>query len=85
MKLVFSSPRAGEAVVLALTEDLVTVRSSVAFPPGARVEGALETGSFLKLKVHSCKRQEDGSFLVSGRPIDLLRSVREEVQARLLG
>ena len=76
--------RGGGAVILALSEDVITVRSSVAYPPGARVEGALESGRAMKMKVHGSKRQDDGSFVISGRPIDLLREVREEVQARLI-
>jgi hypothetical protein len=63
--------------------------STVPFPPGARVEGALaeEPSVVVRLKVHSCRRigEEDGAFEIAGRTLDLPRRVREEIERRLGG
>ena len=50
-------------------------------PPGARLEGTLDSRA-LRLKVHRCRRlpsvpsQEGAEFLVVGRPLDLRRETR---------
>ena len=69
----------GEATVLALRADAVQRRSTVPSPPGSRITGTLAIASgevALRIKVHGCKRQQDGSFLLEGRPLDLSRDVR---------
>ncbi len=73
----------GEAALLAANANAVVLRSTVASPPGSRVEGVLagEPGTVVRIKVHACRRQEDGSFLVEGRPLDLTRPVRDKLEA----
>ena len=77
--------KGGSAQIVALTEDAVTLRSTTPSPPGSRIEGALVSDASVKVrfKVHGSKRQEDGSFVLEGRPIDLEKSVRERLRAML--
>ncbi len=82
----------GEAVVLRLEADAIAVRSSRPWPPGSRPEGVVldagtaegaGTGSTtlaLRMKVHSCKKQPEGDFVVEGRPLDLSREARERLR-----
>ena len=73
----------GEATLLEAGADKLVLRSDTPAPPGARVEGTVENGTLVRLKVHSCKRQPDGSFVLQGRPLDLTRGMRE-LLARLV-
>jgi hypothetical protein len=68
----------GEATVLAASADAIRLRSTIPSPPGSRITGTLEgaAGAVVRVKIHGCKRQEDGSFLLEGRPLDLTRDVR---------
>jgi hypothetical protein len=53
-------------------------------PTGARVGVALEVDSRphgFRIKVHHCRRQEDGTFALVGRPLDLRREAREALDA----
>jgi hypothetical protein len=72
----------GEATVLAASADAIRLRSSVPSPPGSRIRGTLagqagaESPPEVRVKVHACKKQPDGTFLLEGRPLDLTRDVR---------
>jgi hypothetical protein len=72
----------GEARLLAISADAVSLESTAPAPPGARIEGALLGGSgrTLRLKVHSVRKEASGRFRIDGRPIDLTREAREELQ-----
>lgn len=74
----------GEAEVLAASAEAIRLSSTVSSPPGSRIEGTVvgvgETTATLRVKVHVCKRQDDGSFLLEGRPIDLKRDVRAALE-----
>lgn len=76
----------GEARLLAIRADAVTLESTTPAPPGARIEGALlgGSGSKLCLKVHRARKDASGRFRIEGRPIGLTREGREEL-VRLLG
>jgi hypothetical protein len=81
--------KGGEASVVRLEGEAIALRSSIPSPPGSRIQGALtvelgeagaaEPGAVLRVKVHSSKRQDDGSFLLEGRVLDLTRAVRERL------
>jgi hypothetical protein len=73
--------RGGEAQVVSIGADAIVLRSTVPWPPGARVIGVLVDGDGAKVrvKVHGCRRQPEGDFCVEGRPIDLPRDVREQL------
>ena len=77
--------KGGTAEILALTEDTVTLRSTTPSPPGSRIDGALAEDLSVKVrfKVHASKRQEDGTFVLEGRPIDLAKAVRERLRGSL--
>ena len=77
----------GHAVFLSLARDAVVLRSTVSSPPGSRLEGRLagdEGGGALvvRVKVHGCKKQPDGEFVIEGRLIDATREVRAVIAAR---
>ncbi len=79
----------GQGTVVSLAPKAVVVRSSVPSPPGSRLEGTLVAGAAsgagggtLRVKVHGCRRQPEGDFLIEGRPIDLTREVREQIEAQ---
>ena len=73
--------KGGAAVVVLLEGDAITLRSSIPSPPGSRIQGVLEgaEGEVVRVKVHSSKRQEDGSFVLEGRVLDMTRGVREKL------
>ena len=72
----------GEATVLAVSADAIRLRSTVPSPPGSRISGTLQEesagvpGAALRVKIHACKKQPDGTFLLEGRPLDLTRELR---------
>ncbi|MCL2778501.1 MAG: hypothetical protein FWD73_10895 [Polyangiaceae bacterium] len=73
--------KGGVASFVAVTDDAVTLRSSVSSPPGSRLDGALvnHPAAEIRIKVHSSKREEDGSFTIRGRLIDATRELRERI------
>ena len=77
--------RGGEANVLSLEVDAITLRSSVPAPPGARVKGVLDEigNAQILVKVHGSKKQSDGSFLIEGRAIDMKRDLRVSIETTL--
>jgi hypothetical protein len=73
----------GEARVTSFGDRGIVLRSSRSSPPGSRIEGALagEPPAKLRVKIHACRRADDGSFVLEGRPIDMTREVRARVEA----
>jgi hypothetical protein len=73
----------GEAVLGSISTDTVTLVSTVPSPPGSRIEGTLvsEPAARVKFKIHGSRKQDDGSFRLEGRPIDLTKELRERMQA----
>jgi hypothetical protein len=69
----------GTAEILSLAADQITLRSTCPSPPGSRIEGAVEGRRevTLRVKVHVCKKQTDGAFVLEGRALDLTRADRE--------
>jgi hypothetical protein len=72
--------KGGEATVVALVEDAITLRSSIPSPPGSRIDGTLGSGEAVRVKVHSSKKQSDGSFVLEGRVLDMTRAVRATLE-----
>jgi hypothetical protein len=68
--------KGGEARVTGFAPDgAITVVSTIPSPPGSRIEGVFE-GSTVRLKIHTVKKQEDGTFVLEGRVLDLTRELR---------
>jgi hypothetical protein len=65
--------KGGEAQILSIAVDKISLSSTQPAPPGARVEGEVSSVR-LRIKVHACKKQPDGRFLIEGRPLDLSRA-----------
>jgi hypothetical protein len=74
--------KGGEAVLLTLEDDAITLRSTIPSAPGSRLDGTLANGSSFRVKVHSC-RKTDAEFVIAGRTIDMRREVRAEIVAML--
>lgn len=74
----------GEAKLVALEDDRVTVRSSKAWAPGSRPTGRLPSGDAFRMKVHRCKRDEEGIFTIDGAALDMTRTQRDYVKASLV-
>ena len=75
--------KGGSAEIVSLTIDAVMLRSTIPSPPGSRIAGALEgdPSVVLKVKIHGSKKDEDGSFVLTGRPLDMTTVVRERLVA----
>jgi hypothetical protein len=72
----------GEARVLSIDAQAIVLRSTVPSPPGSRIEGTLvgEPAAKLRVKVHGSKKQPEGDFVLEGRPLDLPRETREQIE-----
>jgi hypothetical protein len=72
-------------VVHSFATDRVVLLSTVPSPPGSRVLGTLdgESRDPLRVKVHSCKKEDSGMFRIEGRTIDLSRATRSRIEATL--
>jgi hypothetical protein len=68
--------KGGEAEVTQLEGDAVTLRSTLPSPPGSRLS---DKSLSLTVKVHTSRRQPDGSFLIAGRLVDVTREVRSKI------
>lgn len=71
----------GETVqVLAVTGSEIVVRATSPAPPGARLDAETVAGdgsrSAFRFKVHRCKRQADGAFVIAGGTQDLRREAK---------
>ena len=58
------------------------LRSTVSSPPGSRIEGAVLVAppATLRVKVHASKQQPEGDFVLEGRPLDMTRETREQIE-----
>jgi hypothetical protein len=72
----------GEARVVTIDAGAVVLRSTVPSPPGSRIEGALlePPEAKVRVKIHACRKQPEGDFVLQGRPIDLTRETRERLE-----
>jgi hypothetical protein len=69
----------GTAEIVAMGADKITLRSTHPSPPGSRIDGAVaaERPVTLRVKIHACRKESDGAFVLEGRPLDLTRADRE--------
>jgi len=79
-------PTAESATLVEWKDGGLSIRALAPSPPGARLEFEVDLGEErrtppFRLKVHRCRRQEDGTFLLEGRPIDLRRETREALDS----
>ena len=77
--------KGGTATVVTISEDAVTLRSSIPSPPGSRLEASLvgDPSTTVKIKVHGSKLQPDGSFALKGRLLEASRGLRARLAALL--
>jgi len=72
--------KGGQADVIGLDGDRITLSSTIPRAPGGPLAGALAGGAELKVKVASCRREGD-AFTIEGRLIDATRALRAEIAA----
>lgn len=77
--IVIASPAPFEARFVAWDGSELALVGPKAQPPGARLDGTMD-GTSLRLKVHRCRRRDDGAFLIVARPLDLRRETREGLE-----
>lgn len=75
--------KGGEATVLTLAGDRITLSSTIPSAPGSRLDGELAAGGALRVKVASCRKGQgpDACFTIEGRLIDTTREVRAAISA----
>lgn len=60
--------------------DIVVFRSTISSPPGSRLDGEMvATKTSIRLKIHDCKLQSDGTYELRGRLLDVTRGLRVEL------
>lgn len=84
-QLAFFWQLGGEGVVESLEGDVVTLVSTVPWPPGSPVAAEVRLAEPLKLtvKVHGSVRRQDGLYAVRGRLVDCSRPRREQLTKAL--
>lgn len=76
--------KGGDANVVAIDGDRVTLDSSLSSPPGSVVEGTLvNDGGSIRIKVRGCKKIEGERFRIEGRILDASRDLRTRLAALL--
>jgi hypothetical protein len=75
--------KGGLARFVLAKDDAVALISTEPSPPGSRIAGTLleEPRSTVRIKVHACRRETEGTFRLEGRALDLTR----EMRARIVG
>jgi hypothetical protein len=72
----------GEATLVRIEGESVSLISTTPHPPGSRIRGSLQdgTGTTIVFKTHASKKRDDGRFDLEGRLLDLRREVRERLE-----
>ncbi len=73
--------KGGEATLVAIDGDRVTASSTTSAPPGSSIDGALNDGTTLRIKVRGCKFiTDEDRFRIEGRILDPSRGLRERLK-----
>jgi hypothetical protein len=72
--------KGGSADITDVDGERVALLSTVSSPPGSTLDGALDDGTPIRIKVRGC-RKEDERYRIDGRIIDLSRALRERLNA----
>ena len=72
--------RGGEARVASLDGERLRVLSTTPAAPGTPLDGALENGTRVRVKVARCRREADG-FVIEGRLVDASRELKKTIAA----
>ncbi len=72
--------RGGEAKVTSLEGERLRVLSTTPAAPGTPLEGALEGGTQVRVKVARCRREAEG-FMIEGRLVDASRELKKTIAA----
>ena len=75
--------KGGDATIVAIDVDRVTLDSSMSSPPGSLVDGTLVNGGgSIRIKVRGC-RKDGERFRIEGRILDASRDLRTRLAALL--
>jgi len=75
--------RGGSACVVTLQGEMLTVHSTVAFPPGAPLVAQSDNHVTFEMKVRTCRKLASGAFEISGKLVNAPRQLRERLAAAL--
>ena len=76
--------KGGDASIVTIDVDRVTLDSSLSSPPGSLLEGTLvNDGTTIRIKVRGCKKQDGERFRIEGRILDASRDLRTRLAALL--
>ncbi len=79
----FIFDKGGEANLVAIDGERVTLEATISSPPGSPLKGKLRGGGLpIRINVHGCRREGEG-FRIEGRVIDLSRELRAALTAVL--
>lgn len=70
---------AGDALIVEVQGEAITLRTSKPFAPGSPVSGVLDNAHSLRLKTHRCRKEDraDGfEFTLDGRIVDMTKTLR---------
>ncbi len=74
--------RGGEATILKIAGESISLLATISAPPGASLEGTMDLrGEPLRVKVHGSKKQPNGNFIIDGRCVDMTRELRKELES----
>lgn len=76
---VWSWVRGGNANVVSIEGDALTVHSTVAFPPGAPLAALSANRVTFEMKVRTCRKLPSGAFEISGKLVNATRPLREKL------
>jgi hypothetical protein len=76
--------KGGEATFVSIDGERVVLSSSTSAPPGAYVDGTLNDGTTLRIKVRGCVVKEE-RFIIEARILDLSRALRELLRSQMSG
>lgn len=71
--------RGGSALVSAISGEMLTVQSTVAYPPGAPLVAQSDNQVTFEMKVRTCRKLPSGEFEISGKLVNAPRPLRERL------
>jgi hypothetical protein len=76
--------KGGDANLVAVDGERVTVDSSLSSPPGSLIDGTLlNGGDAIRIKVRGCKKKDGERFVIEGRILDASRDLKTRLAALL--
>lgn len=74
----------GNAHVVSMDGEALTVHSSAAYPPGAPLRALSANQVTFEMKVRTCRKMASGAFEISGKLVNATRPLRELLTAAVV-